>query len=74
MFKKNVALPDIAKIKQFQIFVLFENGAFYEDFFWPQVFWVMLRVLYVTFSVKIWLTKHRDTKVAFCYFCVNMPF
>ena len=36
--QKEVALPDIAKIKKSQIFVLFENEASYEDFFYPQVF------------------------------------
>ena len=33
-----VGLHDIAKIKKSQIFVFFENGTFYEDFFCPQVF------------------------------------
>ena len=38
MFKKKVALHDIAKIEKSQIFVLFENEASYEDFFCPHVF------------------------------------
>ena len=38
MFKKKVALRDIAKNEKSQIFVLFENEASYEDFFCPQVF------------------------------------
>ena len=38
MFKEKVALRHIAKIEKSQIFVLFENEASYEDFFWPQVF------------------------------------
>ena len=38
MFKKKVALRDIAKIEKAQIFVLFENEASYEGFFCPQVF------------------------------------
>ena len=53
MFKNKVALYDIAKIEKSQIFVLFENEASYEDFFAHKYFKVMLRILCVTFSVKI---------------------
>ena len=35
---KNVAFRDIVKIQNSQIFVLFENEDWYEDFFCPQVF------------------------------------
>ena len=38
MFKKKVALRDIAKNEKSQIFVLLENGASYEDFFLPTSF------------------------------------
>ena len=40
MFKKKVALRDIAEIEKSEIFVLFENEASYEDYFsiFPQVF------------------------------------
>ena len=35
---KKVAICDITKIEKSQNFVLFENEASYEDFFYPQVF------------------------------------
>ena len=38
MFKRKVALRDIAKIEKSQFFILFENEASYEDIFYPQVF------------------------------------
>ena len=51
--QKKVALRNIAKMEKSQFFVLFENEASYEDLFCPQVFYVMLWILCVTFSIKI---------------------
>ena len=52
MFKKKVALCDIAKTEKSKIFVLLENEASYGDFF-MKTYEVMLWILCVTFSVKI---------------------
>ena len=37
-YSKKVVLPDIAKTKKSQVFVVFENGVSYEEFFCSQVF------------------------------------
>ena len=59
---KKVALCDIAKIKKLQIFVPFENEASNEDFFCPQAFQVMLQILCVKCSVKIWSEEAQGYK------------
>ena len=67
MFKKKRALCDIAKN-----FVLFENETSYEDFFYTQVFKTCYGYFVYYFQSKFALKKHRDTKVTFCYSCINM--
>ena len=71
---KKVALHDIAKIEKSQIFILFENEISYEEFFCPQMFKVMLQILCVTFSVKIWSKEAQGYKSNILLFLYQYSF
>ena len=70
---KQKALCDIAKIEKSQIFVYLKMKPLIKIFFACKCFKSCYGYFVLDFQSKFDLKKHRDTKITFCYSCINIP-